>query len=171
MSIAAFYRNWVPFVTTYSYYDDDTGENVIVTTEPYFVKGNIQPFKQGTMFSLAEYGTSYKNYRTLYLKKTPVYIDLPPDVSQLKTYAWVSGDSQVGQQQGWYVIIASKDFTKAGRAPKHYVFDCIYTATDQPGPEGSPLGEPVPFPELVDSFEAVIRELHELTPLVIEEIS
>lgn len=169
MSIAAFYRNWVPFVTTYGYLVD--GDFVTFTTEPYFVKGNIQPFKQGTMFTLADYGSSYKNYRTLYLRNTPKYQDLPPQADQVKTYAWISGDTQVGQQEGWYVIIASKDWTKAGRAPKHYEFDCLYTRTDQPGPEESPLGEPVPFPDLVDAFEAVIRELHTLTPIVIEELT
>lgn len=169
MSIAAFYRSWVPFVTTYGYYSE--GDFITVTTDPYFVKGNIQPFKQGTLFNLADYGSSYKNYRTLFLRKLPQYIDLPAGAQQVKTYAWISGNSQVGQQEGWYVVIASKDYTKAGRAPKHYEFDALYTATDQPGPEGSPLGEPVPFPELVDRFEAVIRELHTLTPIVIEELT
>lgn len=169
MSIAAFYRNWVPFVTTYGMYVE--GDFVTFTTEPYFVKGNIQPFKQGTLFNLADYGSSYKNYRTLYLRKLPQYEDLPEGASQVKTYAWITGNSQVGQQEGWYVVIASKDWTKAGRAPKHYEFDALYTATDQPGPEGSPLGEPVPFPDLVDQFEAVIRELHTLTPIVIEELT
>lgn len=163
MSIAAFYRNWVPFVTTYGRYV--SGVFVTFTTKPYFVKGNIQPFKQGTLFNLADYGSSYKNYRTLYLRKLPIYADLPTDAAQVKTYAWISGDSQAGQQGGWYVVITSKDWTKAGRAPKHYEFDALYTASDQPKSEGSPLGEPVPFPDLVDQFEAVIRELHQLTQL------
>ena len=44
MSIAAFYRTWIPFVTTYTYLSE--GSPVFVTTEPYFIKGNIQPFKQ-----------------------------------------------------------------------------------------------------------------------------
>lgn len=168
MSIAAFYRNWVPFVTTYGHYV--AGDFVTVTTSPIFVKGNIQPFKQGTLFDLETYGSSYKNYRTLYLRHLPIYPDLPSDAQQVKTYAWITGNSQAGVQEGWYVIIVSKDYTQAGRAPKHYVFDCIYTTTDQPGPEGSPLGEPVPMPELVDRFEAVIRELHELTPIVLEDL-
>lgn len=169
MSIAAFYRTWIPFVTTYGMYVG--GNFVTFTTSPYFVKGNIQPFKQGTMFTLADYGSSYKNYRTMFLRKLPIFEDLPEGAQQVKTYAWITGDTQIGQQQGWYVVIASKDYTKAGRAPKHYEFDALYTSTDQPGPEGSPLGEPVPMPELVDAFEAVIRELHELTPIVIEELT
>ena len=172
MSIAAFYRTWIPFVTTYTY--NSEGSPVFVTTEPYFIKGNIQPFKQGTMFTLADYGSSYKNYRTMFLRKLPILTrpeGLPPSAVAQKTYAWITGNTQIGQQQGWYVVIASKDYTKAGRAPKHYEFDALYTATDQPGPEGSPLGEPVPMPELVDAFEAVIRELHELTPIVIEELT
>lgn len=169
MSIAAFYRTWIPFVTTYGMYVD--GSFVTFTTSPYFVKGNIQPFKQGTMFTLADYGSSYKNYRTMFLRKLPIFEDLPEGAQQVKTYAWIIGESQIGQVQGWYVVIASKDYTKAGRAPKHYEFDALYTSTDQPGPEGSPLGEPVPMPELVDAFEAVIRELHELTPIVIEELT
>lgn len=169
MSIAAFYRNWVPFVTTYGYYVDGDFQEFL--TEPFFVKGNIQPFKQGTLFSLADYGTSYKNYRTLYLRDLPAYGDLPPQATQVKTYAWIEGNSQVGQQRGWYVVIASKDYTKAGRAPKHFEFDALYTATDQPGGDVNPLGEPVPMPDIVDAFEAVVRELHQLTPIVIEELT
>lgn len=164
MSIAAFYRDWVPFVTSYGHYVD--GDFVEVITDPYFVKGNIQPFKQGTMFTLDQFMTSYKNYRTLYLRHEPVYADLPSDAQQVKTYAYITGNTQVGDVNGWYVIIASKDYTKAGRAPKHYEYSALYTTTDQP----AGVGEPTPMADLVDSFEAVIRELHELTPLVIEEI-
>lgn len=166
MSIAAFYRNWVPFVTTYGYYVD--GDWVAFTTAPYFVKGNIQPFKQGTMFSLEQYGTSYKNYRTLFLRHAPLYNDLPPQAEQVQTFAYIEGNTQVGSVSGWYTIIASKDYTTAGRAPKHFEYDCLYTP---PTPGETPIPPPVPMPELVDMFEAVIRELHILTPLVIEEIS
>lgn len=169
MSIAAFYRNWVPFVTTYGYYVE--GDFVTFTTDPFFVKGNIQPFKNGTLFTLEQYGTVYKNYRTLYLKDLPQFGNLPPQATQIKTYAYIEGNTQVGFTQGWYVITAAKDYTLAGRAPKHYEFDALYTATDQPGPEGNPLGKPIPFPTLVDNFEAVIRELHQLTPIVIEELT
>lgn len=165
MSIAAFYRNWVPFVTTYGHYVD--GDFITVTTAPYFVKGNIQPFKQGTMFTLDQFSTSYKNYRTLFLRHAPVYPDLPSDAEQVKTYAYIEGKTQVGDANGWYVIIANKDYTKAGRAPKHYEYYGLYTTTDQP--EG--VGVPTPMPELVDSFEAVVRELHILTPIVIEAIN
>ena len=166
MSIAAFYRNWVPFVTTYGMYVD--GRFVTFTTAPYFVKGNIQPFKQGTMFTLADYGSSYKNYRTLFLKNPPIYNDLPAGAEQVKTFAYIEGNTQVGSVNGWYTIIASKDYTTAGRAPKHFEYDCLFVPTT---PGETPIPPPVPMPDLVDRFEAVIRELHELTPLVIEEIS
>lgn len=40
----------------------------------------------------------------------------------------------------------------------------LYSASDQP--EG--IGEPTPLPELVDEFEAIVSELHILTPLILE---
>lgn len=166
MSIAAFYRDWVPFVTSYGYYVDGRFETFV--TQPYFVKGNIQPFKTGTMFSLSEFASSYKNYRTLYLRQPPVYADLPPQATQVQTFAYITGNTQVGEVQGWYLIIASKDYTRAGRAPKHYEYSALYSGGT---PGDDPIPPPVLMPDLVDAFEAVIRELHELTPIVIEELT
>ena len=166
MSIAAFYRNWVPFVTRYGYYSG--GDFISVITQPYFIKGNIQPFKQGTMFTLDQFATSYKNYRTLYLRNAPDFPDLPPEATQVETFAYIEGNTQVGSAAGWYTVIASKDYTQAGRAPKHYQYDCLFVTTT---PGETPIPPPVPMPDLVDAFEAVIRELHELTPIVIEELT
>lgn len=162
MSIAAFYRSWLPFVVSYGTYV--AGEFVTVTSPPFFVKGNIQPFKSGTMLTLAEAGVAYKNNRTIYLRNLPVLPSIPADAQAVKAYVWIDGNTVLGESKGWFVVTTSKDYTKAGRAVKHYEMTGLYTATDQP--EG--IGEPTPLPELVDEFESIVSELHILTPILIE---
>lgn len=162
MSIAAFYRSWLPFVVSYGTYVE--GSWVTVTSSPFFVKGNIQPFKSGTMLTLAEAGVAYKNNRTIYLRNLPVLPNLPPDAQAVKAYVWIDGNTVLGESKGWFVVTTSKDYTKAGRAVKHYEMTGLYSASDQP--EG--IGEPTPLPELVDEFEAIVSELHILTPLILE---
>ena len=71
MSIAAFYRTYVPFVRTYSYYSE--GNNVEVQTPPTWVKINLQPFKQGVQLDAAATGNIYKNWKTAYVRAIPVY--------------------------------------------------------------------------------------------------
>ena len=162
MSIAAFYRSWLPFVVSYGTYVE--GVFVTVTSAPFFVKGNIQPFKSGTMLTLEEAGIAYKNRRTIYLRNLPELPTLPPNAQAVKTYVWIDGNTVLGEAKGWFVVTTSKDYTKAGRAIKHYEMTGLYTATDQP----RGIGEPTPLPELVDEFELIVSELHILTPFVLE---
>lgn len=164
MSIAAFYRSWLPFVVSYGTYIE--GVWTEVTSPPFFVKGNIQPFKSGAMLTLAEAGIAYKNNRTLYLRKLPELPTLPLDADAVKTYVWIDGNTLLGEAKGWFVVTTSKDYTKANRAVKHYEMTALYASDDQP--DG--VGEPTPLPELVDEFELIVNELHILTPLVLEVI-
>lgn len=164
MSIAAFYRSWLPFVVSYGTYVE--GEFTTVTSPPFFVKGNIQPFKSGAMLTLEEAGIAYKNNRTIYLRNLPELPTLPPDAQSVKTYVWIDGNTLIGEAKGWFVVTTSKDYTKAGRAIKHYEMTGLYSAKDQP--QG--IGEPTPLPGLVDEFELIVSELHILTPLLLEVI-
>ena len=159
MSIAAFYRTYVPFVRTYSYYDE--GNNVEVQTPPTWVKINLQPFKQGVQLDPAATGNIYKNWKTAYVRAIPVY-----DLTGIPSNATMNGEYFYYNGQ-WFAVTADQDWTTAGRAPKHYK----YLAIAQTGQGAIQWPEPVPLGQLVENFEAVIRELHILTPLVIEEIS
>jgi hypothetical protein len=165
MSIAAFYRNWLPFVITYGTFVE--GDFVTVVTPPVFVKGNIQPFKSGTLLTLSEVGIAFKNYRTLYLRNLPPMPELPEGASTVKAYVWLEGNTIIGAPKGWYVVTSSKDYTLAGRAPKHYEMTALFSASDQP-PD---TGEPTPLPSLVDEFESIVSELHILTPIVLEVLT
>lgn len=161
MSIAAFYRTFVPFVRAYSYFDNDTGNNVDVETPPTWVKVNLQPFKQGIQLDVTQTGNIYKNWKTAYARTIPVYDleNIPPQATLNGEYFFYNGQ--------WFAVTADQDWTTAGRAPKHYK----YLAIAQTGQGSIQWPEPVPFGQLVENFEAVIRELHQLTPLVIEELN
>ena len=65
MSIAAFYRNYVPFVQAYSY--NQSGRPVEVQTPPTWVKVNVQPYKQGLQFDLTQTGIISVSYTHLTL--------------------------------------------------------------------------------------------------------
>lgn len=159
MSIAAFYRTYVPFVRTYSYYSE--GRNVDVETPPTWVKINLQPFKQGVQLDPAATGNIYKNWKTAYVRAIPVY-----DLTGIPSNATMNGEYFYFKGQ-WFAVTADQDWTTAGRAPKHYK----YLAIAQTGQGAIQWPEPTPLGQLVEDFEAVIRELQQLTPLVIEEIS
>lgn len=159
MSIAAFYRTYVPFVRTYSFYSE--GDNVEVQTPPTWVKINLQPFKQGVQLDPAATGNIYKNWKTAYVRAIPVY-----DLTGIPSNATMNGEYFYFKGQ-WFAVTADQDWTTAGRAPKHYK----YLAIAQTGQGAIQWPEPTPFGQLVENFEAVIRELHQLTPLVIEELT
>ena len=74
MSIAAFYRNYVPFVQAYSY--NQSGRPVEVQTPPTWVKVNVQPYKQGLQFDLTQTGIIFSNWKTVYARTIPVFLSL-----------------------------------------------------------------------------------------------
>lgn len=154
MSIAAFYRQWVPFISEYSLVNQPT-----IRSEPVWIKGNVQPFKKGQVLDYTEYGTIVKNYKTLYTSKEPDYeIDLPEGYRKERDLFYHKGR--------WYACNSFEDFTTLGRAPKHIKWMGVALGdSDQ-----KDYPQPIPFGELVSSFENVVRELEQLTPIVIEEI-
>ena len=67
MSIKQFYRTNVAFVEVYTIWVDGRAENAY--TPPVWVKGNLQPFKQGMMVGTTdEYLTTFTDWKTLYVK-------------------------------------------------------------------------------------------------------
>ena len=156
MSIAAFYRTYIPFVQNWSYYD--RGDPVNVQTQPTWVKVNIQPFKQGLMFDMTDVGAIYSDWKTIYARSIPEFEveGFPPDAKLLGTYAYFGGR--------WFAVTATQDWTTAGRAPKHYK----YLAVASTGSGAISWPEPIPFASLVENFEAAVRELQQTSILLTE---
>jgi hypothetical protein len=161
MSIAAFYRNWFPFTQRYTYFDE--GDLVEGFLPLVYVKGNIQPWKQGLIGTLTETGVIYKDYKSLYLKNFPVF-----DTSGVPVGATLDENPVVYWDGKWFDVNGNQDWTSPGRAPKHHKLLCIRRPV---GPGDDPIPDPTPIPELVDAFELIVSELHQLTPLVIQGIT
>ena len=158
MSIAAFYRTYIPFVQNWSYYN--RGEPVNVQTPPTWVKVNIQPFKQGLVFNVADVGTIYSDWKTIYARNIPEFDleGIPPTASLLGTYVYYNGR--------WFSVTATQDWTTPGRAPKHYK----YLAVASTGQGAISWPEPIPLATLVENFEAAVRELQQ-TSIVLTQLT
>lgn len=154
MSIAAFYRTYVPFVKTYGYFVD--GRAVEVQTPPTWVKINLQPYKQGIQLDVTQSGNIYKNWKTAYARTIPVY-----DLSGIPSDAKMNGEYFHYKGQ-WFAVTADQDWTTASRAPKHYKYLAIAST-------GITWPEPVPLGTLVDEFEAAVREIQQ-TSIVLTEL-
>lgn len=161
MSIAAFYRNWLPFTKRYTYYDEGLAAQGFLPC--VFVKGNVQPWKQGLITDLTQVGIIYKDYKTIYVKNEPVF-----DMSGLPAGATLEENPIVFWDGKWFDVQGNQDWTTAGRAPKHYKYLAIRRTI---GPGDDPIPEPTPLPELVNAFELIVSELHQLTPIVIEGLT
>ena len=161
MSIAAFYRNWLPFTQRYSYYKE--GDPAVGFLPYVFVKGNVQPWKQGLVSDLTQVGIIYRDYKTIYVKNKPEF-----DLSGLPPDAVLEENPIVFWDGYWFNVQGNQDWTTAGRAPKHYKYLAIRRTI---GPGDEPIPEPTPIPELVSSFELIVSELNLLTPIVIEGLN
>lgn len=158
MSIAAFYRTYIPMMEIHSYYEG--GKSQFWFTPPTWVKGNLQPFKQGLMGNLTDVGVIYRDWKTLYIRTIPEYdlTDKPEQAQYLRTVVYINGR--------WFDVTATQDWTTAGRAPKHYKHIAVATTV----PDGEVWPEPVPMASLVAKFEAAVRELQQTTVIVDELI-
>lgn len=154
MSIKQFYRTNVAFVELYTIYVD--GEPVNTYTPPVWTKGNLQPFKQGTMVgTTAEYLTVFTDWKTLYVKNKPETdrTGVPPTAQFGGTYFYYDGQ--------WYSFTAEQNWTTAGRGVKHWKV-LAFTAKDI----GDEILPPVPIADLVENFESVVSELNQSIPLI-----
>lgn len=158
MSIPAFYRTWVPVVPRYTY--NFEGDTVEVFGPTVYYKGNIQPWKSGLNLDITQVGIVFSDFLRFYSKQK-VTFERPvgvPDSAALVWWFWFKGR--------WYNTQGEQDWSVAGRAPKHFQYLGKFNSGDQPA-----VGEPTPFPELVDAFALIVSELHQLTPLVIQAIN
>lgn len=159
MSIAAFYRTYVPFVQSYSYFSE--GDPVEVQTPPTWIKVNIQPWKTGIVLDLETQGTIFKDWRAVYARTIPVYdmTGIPEGATLLGTYYYYGGQ--------WFTATATQDWTTPGRAPKHYKYQAIAST----GQGAITWPEPIPLATLVEQFENVVWELQQVTPLIVEVLN
>lgn len=158
MSIAAMYRTWVPTVSRWGYLDQ-LGDFVEVYSEFKYYKGNIQPFKKG--FGLEDNVTGellFLEYLLLYTREE-VAFEQPSSIPETEdadmVFRWFYFDGK------WYTIQGDENWSVSGRAPKHFKYSGKYQSGQ--GYVGNDVGDPVPLPELVSEFEAVVRELNQLS--------
>ena len=156
MSIAAFYRTYVPFVESYAYYE--SGREVESQTPPTWVKVNVQPYKQGLQLDLEQTGIIFSNWKTVYARSIPVFDreNIPQNATLTGTYAYIQGR--------WFAVTATQDWTTPGRAPKHYK----YLAVASTGQGAITWPEPIPLGTLVEDFEKAVREIQQTSAVLTE---
>lgn len=158
MSVKALFRTDVAFVETYSYYD--TGETVEWVTPYAWTKGNLQPYKQGIITSIAEAGIIFTDWRVLYVKKKPIfdYTNKPnmPTTAKNKTYFYYGGS--------WYAVTGDQDWTMQARGVKHFKLSAV---KEKDLPQGLDAN-PTPIATLVEDFEHVVMELEQVNETVKE---
>ncbi len=159
MSIKAFYRNWVGTVGKYSYRDASTGRTENVYTEFSFFKGNIQPWKEGMGNFSSDGVFIFRDFNLLYTKADVTFE--APDTIPSNATAVTLIDWWFYTEGKWYLVQGDENWTRAGRNPKHYKYYGQYIS----GQEDimNDVGEPTPFPELVDQFENVVMELDQVS--------
>lgn len=160
MSIAAFYRTWLPVVAHYTYMDTGRPENYY--TPVTYIKGNIQPWKAGEAVQpLTGGGLQFNDYQLAYIKKEPVFdlTNLPAGAKFVRLFTYLDNK--------WFAIMNNQNWTRAGRAVKHNKW--FISATS--GATAPSIPTPTPFGELVDSFDSAIRELQQVTPILTEQLN
>lgn len=156
MSIKQFYRSNIAFVQMYSMWVD--GEAVNTYTKPVWYKGNVQPYKDGNMVTLEEALTRFQQWRVLYTKFKPEIdtTDVPTDAQYGATYFYFEGN--------WYKYQAEQDWTTAGRGVKHWK---VLALTSKEINREVDVDPPVPVADLVENFEAIVSELNQTIPLIL----
>lgn len=157
MSMKQFYRTNVAFVEMYTQWID--GRTVNSYTPPVWTKGNLQPFKQGTVTgTTTDFLTVFTDWKILYVKNKPE-IDssaIPPDATLGGTYFYYDGE--------WYAFTAQQNWTTAGRGVKHWKVLAFNSKEI-----GEDIQDPVPIADLVENFESVVSELNQTIPLINKE--
>lgn len=162
MSIAALYRTWVPTVARWSYLDNGINEEVY--NEFKYYKGNIQPFKRGFGVEDTSSGSLVFNEYLLLYTREEVDFEQPSGIPSGATnitlmFKWFYVDGR------WYTILGDENWTRGGRAPKHFKYSGEYQSGQ--GYVGEDVGDPVPLPELVSEFEAIVSELNQVSNLYV----
>lgn len=156
MSKKGLYRTDVALLQSYSR-NDGGGENIATYSEVVWVKGNIQPWRQGVVFDISQTGIRFNDYRVLYTREMPLLpptVPLQPKTQKSLLHVYVEGK--------WYVVDGEQDYTTQAKGYKHYKLLLMKS----PKPEGIP--DPVPVSNLVSDFQRVVEELKQ-TSTILEE--
>lgn len=159
MSIAAFYREWLPVKRKYTYFLSGKSEELY--SEVIWFKCNVQNWKTGQLQDVTQIGTLIKDYRRLYMKTEPV---IPVPTPPVGATAFTESDTMIYLDGDWYFLNGAEDWSRAGRGVKHFRWN-IQRYTIQPTDP-----EPLPMAQIVDDFALVVSELTQVTPLILEGI-
>ena len=154
MSKKGLYRTDIAYMENYSGWYN--GEPVCIYSEPTWIKGNIQPLKQGVTNVLIEEGFRFKDWRVLYTRGKPtVTYKLAIPVNATK------GVTKIYYEGAWYNVAGEQDWSTQAKEVKHY--ELILERLDEP-PDG--VSNPVPVNTLVRAFERAIQELNQTTIII-----
>ena len=157
MSKKGLYRTDVAYMENYNSWDD--GEAVTIYSEPTWIKGNIQPWRQGITNELIDAGFRFKDWRVLYTRGKPIATYTQPIPSDA-----IKGVTNVYYEGAWYNVVSEQDWSTQAKGVKHY--ELILERLDSP-PSGVP--NPVPVNNLVRDFERAVQELKQTTIIVEEQ--
>lgn len=161
MSIRQFYRNTIPMVQHFTYLADGREEKWI--TDIIQAQGNLQPYKEGLGVDASDPAfTEFINYWVAYIKQIPTfdYTEAPEGVvlSQADTYCYINGL--------WLPVEGIQDWTRAGRAVKHYKLFIKGSGTGLNIPTLIKDLVPQPITNIVQRFENEVNELRNNIPLL-----
>lgn len=154
MSIAAFYRTEIPMTTVWSYLEDGYAQKSYSPIQ--YMKGNVQPWKEGEKLVNPAGGVYFSEYSIVYLKEFPEFE--PPtlspgaqDLQQGQTYIYVD--------DRWNTVLGKQNWRRAGRGPKHWKMQIAavpnQSTTEIPTPETS-----------IRTVEAFQNETYELEQVI-----
>lgn len=159
MSKKGLYRTDVAYMENYSSWDD--GAAITIYSEPTWIKGNVQPWRQGITNELIDAGFRFKDWRVLYTKGKPTVTY--PQGEPIPSDA-IMGVTNIYYEGAWYNVVSEQDWSTQAKGVKHY--ELILERLDAP-PEGVP--DPVPVNNLVRDFERAVQELNQTTIIVEEQ--
>lgn len=131
MSIEAFYSTHIVMVQQYTYWE--SGRSKTGLSDMTYTKGNIQPWKKGESIQNNDTGVLlFTDTQVAYVKSVPEFEFTPPvgaqEVTPTFTYVWLP------DEQKWYTVKQTQNWSRARRGPKHYKLFIGYT-TPAPGIE------------------------------------
>lgn len=153
MSIEAFYSTHIVMVQQYTYWQG--GRTKTGWSEMAYTKGNIQPWKKGEIIqNTAENGLLFTDTQVAYVKNMPEFVtNIPSNVEEVEVtfmFVWLP------DEQKWYTVKQTQNWSRARRGPRHYKMFLSYTT---PAPDS----EPIPTPNIDQaSVERFLNETYEL---------
>lgn len=165
MSLKQFYRESIPMVRHFT--GTSGGRPIEYTTPIMQPQGNVQPMKQGLFPTQEASSVRFIKYWVLFIKNMPEW-DLsgaPPEVQDMpidESSLWVYVEGR------WLLADGVQDWTRAGRAVKHWK---LVVKGDHSGltvPDGIKNLVPTPIRDLVTRFTNEVNELEQVAPMIKE---